>query len=87
MIVKELTVPLKLQAVQCLEKRMLSTHHQYPQILADLAKRKAGYYGERSLCYYFNQLPQPPISFITFASNNMNLYLRWMFSSFFLPLH
>ncbi len=57
MIVKELTVPLKLQAVQCLEKRMLSTHHQYPQIQAELAKRKAGYYGERSLCYYFQQLP------------------------------
>ncbi|MGI8387598.1 nuclease-related domain-containing protein [Robertmurraya sp. P23] len=57
MIVKELTVPLKLQAVQCLEKRMFSTHHKYPQILADLTKRKAGYYGERSLCYYFHQLP------------------------------
>ncbi|MGS2778497.1 nuclease-related domain-containing protein [Robertmurraya sp. GLU-23] len=62
MIVKELTVPLKLQAVQCLEKRILSTHHQYPQILADLAKRKAGYYGERSLCYYFHQLP--PTSYL-----------------------
>lgn len=62
MIVKELTVPLKLQAVQCLEKRMLSTHHQYTQIQADFAKRRAGYYGERSLCYYFHQLP--PTSYL-----------------------
>lgn len=57
MIVKELSVPLKLQAVQCLEKRVLSTHPKYPLILADLSKRRAGYYGERSLCYYFQQLP------------------------------
>jgi hypothetical protein len=62
LIVKELTVPLKLQSVQCLEKRMLSTHRQYPQILSDVAKRKAGYYGERSLCYYFQQLP--PTSYL-----------------------
>ncbi len=36
---------------------MLSTHPQYPHILNDLAKRRAGYYGERTLCYYFRQLP------------------------------
>ncbi|WP_243290275.1 nuclease-related domain-containing protein [Bacillus sp. FJAT-47783] len=54
MILKERKIPLKLQALESLLRRIPVNHRQREAIENDLIKRKAGYKGEKNLDYYLS---------------------------------
>lgn len=58
MIDKDLTVPIKLQADYALDERLAEDYPKKGAILEDIAKREAGYNGEKNLCYHLNFLPK-----------------------------
>ncbi|UFU00720.1 NERD domain-containing protein [Radiobacillus kanasensis] len=57
MIVKKRTMPLHIRANRALLRRLDPNHMKKPIIEEDLAKRKAGYDGERSIDYYLSKMP------------------------------
>ena len=58
MIIKERTKPLIMLILEALLRRLPSSHQKYQQILDELGRRQAGYLGEKSLDYYYLDLPQ-----------------------------
>ncbi|MEF7564941.1 nuclease-related domain-containing protein [Bacillus infantis] len=58
MIVKELTVPERILALEALLRRLEEGSPDWHRVKEDLAKRWAGYYGELSLDYYLQMLPE-----------------------------
>ncbi|MGD6842871.1 nuclease-related domain-containing protein [Bacillus infantis] len=58
MIVKELTVPERILALEALLRRLEEGSPEWLRVKEDLAKRWAGYYGELSLDYYLSMLPE-----------------------------
>ncbi|MCA1040383.1 NERD domain-containing protein [Bacillus infantis] len=58
MIVKELTVPERIIALEALLRRLEEGSPEWLRVKEDLAKRWAGYYGELSLDYYLQMLPE-----------------------------
>lgn len=56
MIVKERTIPLRIQQIKALLRRLPKDHRKRPQIEEDLAKREAGFRGEQSLDYHLKFL-------------------------------
>ncbi|MCM3567401.1 NERD domain-containing protein [Neobacillus mesonae] len=57
MILKELAPPQRLLKTQALKRRLIPGHVKHPEIENSLARRKAGYWGERILSQYLKQLP------------------------------
>lgn len=57
MIKKELKIPLKIQKLEALLRRIPENHPKRQEIKGELAKSLAGYKGELSLDYYLNFLP------------------------------
>lgn len=57
MIIKERTKPLIMLILEALLRRLPYNHQKYPQILEELGRRQAGYHGEKSLDYYYRELP------------------------------
>ncbi|MGD6854821.1 nuclease-related domain-containing protein [Bacillus infantis] len=58
MIVKELRVPERILALEALLRRLEEGSPDWHRVKEDLAKRWAGYYGELSLDYYLQMLPE-----------------------------
>ena len=58
MIAKERTIPLRLIKLEGLLKRLPINHPKRPLIEQDLAKRKAGFSGEKASDYYVHKLPE-----------------------------
>jgi len=58
MIAKERGVPIKLQKLEILLRRISFLHPKMPKIKEDYLKVKAGYMGEKSLDYYLSFLPE-----------------------------
>ncbi|WML25118.1 nuclease-related domain-containing protein [Neobacillus sp. OS1-33] len=58
MIIKERTKPLIMLILEALLRRLPYNHQKYKQILDELGRREAGYLGEKSLDYYYRDLPQ-----------------------------
>lgn len=58
MIIKERTKPLVMLILEALLRRLPHNHQKYQQILEELGRRQAGYTGEKSLDYYYRDLPQ-----------------------------
>ncbi|MCP1160403.1 NERD domain-containing protein [Bacillus infantis] len=58
MIVKELTVPKRILALEALLRRLEEGSPDWHRVKENLAKRWAGYYGELSLDYYLLMLPE-----------------------------
>ncbi|MEC2073435.1 nuclease-related domain-containing protein [Alkalihalophilus marmarensis] len=58
MIAKPRKIPVHIDKLEALLRRIPSHHPKKPQIEADLAKRKAGYKGESALDYHLSFLPQ-----------------------------
>ncbi|MGF6954116.1 hypothetical protein QF028_006621 [Neobacillus sp. B4I6] len=58
MIIKERTKPLIMLILEALLRRLPYSHQKYQQILEELGRRQAGYLGEKSLDYYYRDLPQ-----------------------------
>jgi len=56
--IKELTLPQRLILTEILKKYLNRSHPKYPILEKDLAKRWAGYWGERALANYGKELPQ-----------------------------
>ncbi|MBM6616373.1 nuclease-related domain-containing protein [Bacillus suaedaesalsae] len=56
MIVKERNIPLRMLKLEALLRRLEEHHPKRPQILEELARRKAGYRGEQALEYYLTYL-------------------------------
>jgi hypothetical protein len=56
-IIKDRKIPLKVQKLEALLRRLPSAHPKRKEIEDDLAKSLAGYRGEQSLDYYFSFLP------------------------------
>lgn len=56
MIVKKLEVPLAIEKLEALERRIMPGHSKLVSISVELAKRKAGYQGEKNVSYYLQQL-------------------------------
>lgn len=56
MIVKELEIPITIQKLEALLRRIPEQHHKRAEIEKDLARRRAGFRGEESLDYYLNEL-------------------------------
>ncbi|MBS4174382.1 nuclease-related domain-containing protein [Bacillus sp. FJAT-49736] len=54
MIKKERKIPIKLEKLEALNRRIPSQHPKKSQILEELTKRRAGYYGEKSLDYHLS---------------------------------
>ncbi|MFL6562943.1 MAG: nuclease-related domain-containing protein, partial [Bacillus sp. (in: firmicutes)] len=57
MVIKERTKPLIMLILEALLRRLPQSHQKYQQILEELGRRKAGYLGEKSLDYYYRDLP------------------------------
>lgn len=57
MIAKERIVPLRLLKMEALLKRLPQNYANRPLIEQDVAKRKAGYAGEKASDYYVHKLP------------------------------
>ncbi|MED1468829.1 nuclease-related domain-containing protein [Bacillus salipaludis] len=58
MIVKERTIPLKILILAAILRRLPLSHAKYQQILDELGRRQAGYEGEKSLDFYYRELPK-----------------------------
>ncbi|PLS04338.1 nuclease-related domain-containing protein [Neobacillus cucumis] len=58
MIIKELTLPMRLILTVVLKRYRNRNHPTYPELEKDLAKRWAGYWGEWALANYIKELPQ-----------------------------
>jgi len=58
LIVKEREIPIRLQKLEALFKRLPKNHPIRPQIEGELLKRWKGYKGEQSVDFYLNKLPQ-----------------------------
>ncbi|MDF2534998.1 MAG: hypothetical protein K0R18_1157 [Bacillales bacterium] len=58
MFVKKVEKPLKISGLEALLRRIPSNHPSREKIIEDLSMCKAGFYGEQSLEYFLNQLPQ-----------------------------
>ncbi|WKB36490.1 nuclease-related domain-containing protein [Terrilactibacillus sp. S3-3] len=58
MIVKELTLPTRILADMALLRRLPDGHAKKQLVKDDLARRQAGYSGERNLRYYLGLLPK-----------------------------
>lgn len=58
MIVKPLELPYRILALESLESRLAPNDLRIPEVQLELKKRYAGYYGERSLRFYFEKLPE-----------------------------
>lgn len=56
MIVKERKIPLTIQKLEALLRRLPHNHSKREEIQRDLFKRKAGFRGEESLDYYLSEL-------------------------------
>ena len=57
MIIKERTKPLVMLILEALLRRLPHNHQKYQQIFEELGRRQAGYIGEKSLDYYYRDLP------------------------------
>jgi hypothetical protein len=57
LIIKERTKPLIMLILDALLRRLPSSHQKYQQILDECGRRQAGYLGEKSLDYYYRDLP------------------------------
>lgn len=57
MIVKEISLPLRIQKVEALSKRLKEDHPKGPDIQQDLINLLSGYKGEKALAYYLDFLP------------------------------
>ena len=58
MVIKERTKPLIMLILEALLRRLPYSHQKYQQISEELGRRHAGYVGEKSLDYYYRELPQ-----------------------------
>lgn len=58
MIVKERSIPIRIQKNEALLRRRSKGHPKIPEIKEDLRKRWAGYRGEQSVDYYLGKLPE-----------------------------
>ncbi|MDF2606867.1 MAG: hypothetical protein K0S34_1062 [Bacillales bacterium] len=58
LFVKKVEKPLKISGLEALLRRIPSYHPSREKIIEDLSMCKAGFYGEQSLEYFLNQLPQ-----------------------------
>lgn len=56
MIKKERKIPIKLVKLETLDRRISSTHSKKPMISEELARRRAGYNGEKSVDYHLSFL-------------------------------
>ncbi|MEH7076423.1 nuclease-related domain-containing protein [Neobacillus drentensis] len=57
MIIKDRTKPLVLLILEALLRRLPNSHPKHQQISDELGRRQAGYTGEKSLDYYYRELP------------------------------
>ncbi|MED3549794.1 nuclease-related domain-containing protein [Cytobacillus praedii] len=58
MIVKERTIPIRIQKNEALLRRIADKHYKREEIEADLAKRWAGYRGEQAVDFPLSKLPE-----------------------------
>lgn len=58
MIVKERIIPIKIQKIKALLRRIPNSHWKRAEIEADLAKRWAGFRGEQTLDFQLSKLPK-----------------------------
>ncbi|CAG9622165.1 nuclease-related domain-containing protein [Sutcliffiella rhizosphaerae] len=63
MIVKSRKPSLQLLTLQAMKRRVRKNHEMYDAILNELGKREAGLYGENSLDYFINLLPETSPSY------------------------
>jgi ribosomal protein L37AE/L43A len=64
MILKTRQIPLTIQKLQALMRRLPTTHPKFAEIKDDLAKRLAGYSGEQSIDYPLSFLPDQNYSIL-----------------------
>ncbi|MFJ5713860.1 nuclease-related domain-containing protein [Neobacillus sp. NPDC093127] len=57
MIIKERTKPFVMLILEALVRRLPLSHQKYQLIWEELGRRQAGYQGEKSLDYYYRELP------------------------------
>ncbi|EKN69417.1 nerd domain-containing protein [Neobacillus bataviensis LMG 21833] len=57
MLIKERAKPLILLILEALLRRLPLSHQKYQQILDEYGRRQAGYLGEKSMDYYYRDLP------------------------------
>jgi hypothetical protein len=58
LFVKGLTMPQRLILTEIVEKRLIKGHYKHPDVVRDVARRWAGYWGEIALHNYVKDLPQ-----------------------------
>lgn len=58
LLMKDLPIPQRLILTEILKKHLKRGHPKHSEIEKDLAKRWAGYWGERALANYVKELPQ-----------------------------
>jgi hypothetical protein len=77
-VVKERNIPIKIQKLEALLRRIPSTHPKRSLMEEELAKCRAGYRGEQSLDYHFSFLPEKQYLMIhdLRLSNNEGSYFQ-----------
>jgi hypothetical protein len=58
LLMKELTIPLRLILCEMLNQYLRRGHPKHTELERDIAKRWAGYWGEKALANYISELPQ-----------------------------
>ncbi|WP_108671055.1 nuclease-related domain-containing protein [Peribacillus acanthi] len=78
MIIKDLKIPLSIQKLQALERRLPSHHQKIPLIKEELKNRQAGYNGETAITF--------PLSFLDPKSYHIFRGLRLLDQSYFFQM-
>lgn len=72
MIAKELSMPLRLILTEILFRRLILGHRKFPEVESNLARRRAGYWGEIVLSNYMKKLP--PEKYLIFHDLQLEIH-------------
>ena len=77
LIVKRREIPIRLQKLEALSRRLSKDHSIRPQIEEELLRRWKGYRGEQSVDFYLNKLPEKEyMIFHNLRLENENYYFQ-----------
>ncbi len=93
MIKKQRTIPLRVQILRAMKRRIRSNHEKYEDILMELGIKEAGIYGEQALDYYLKLLPETDTPYyilhdlrLPYRDTHFQIDTLILFSNFFLLL-
>ncbi|MGD7054539.1 nuclease-related domain-containing protein [Sutcliffiella horikoshii] len=93
MIKKQRTIPLRVQILRAMKRRIRPNHEKYEDLLMELGIKEAGIYGEQALDYYLKLLPETDTPYyilhdlrLPYRDTHFQIDTLILFSNFFLLL-